>query len=268
MKKFASLSLAALLVTALSVSASAASTSSAAQGTATIDGKKDDIYVCDPLIVNVVANNDGNLASPASGKVWTAWDADNLYVYAEVTDSAVTKAENVTTAWSNDCVEVYINLSGEEGSISDINAAQVTYGPGFESIQGGGLYRENNIDKIKFNYTYTDYGYTVELALPFADFGAKVGATLGFSIGINDDADDDSSTREAQSFDGEGLSNAWGTADSAWGTLTLTDKVYTAPAADDTTEGGSAATADAGIIAAVASLAASGAAVLSLKKRE
>lgn len=265
MKKHGSLALAALLVAALSVSASAASTSSAAQGTATIDGKKDDIYVCDPLILNTDEN--GGASQGATGKVWTAWDASNLYVYAEITDAAVTKAEDVTTQWSNDSIEVYINLSGEEGAINDINAAQITIGPSFENIQGGGLYKSEHEDEIKYTYTYTDYGYTVEMALPFADFGAKVGATLGFSVGINDDADDDSSSREYHTFDGEGLGSAWQTADSAWGTLTLTDKVYTAPVAEDN-NGGSAATADAGIIAAVASLAASGAAVLSLKKRK
>lgn len=267
MKKLGSLALAALLVAALSVSASAASTSSAAQGTATIDGKKDDIYACDPLTVATVQDNTGDVAKPATGKVWTAWDANNLYVYAEITDSKVTKPEDVTTQWANDSVEVYVNFSGEEGAINDINAGQITIGPGFESVQGGGLYKTEHEADIKYAWTYTDTGYTVEMALPFADFGAKVGATLGFSIGIDDDADDDSTTREAHIFDGEGLGNAWQTADSAWGTLTLTDKVYEAPKAEDTT-GGSAATADAGIIAAVASLAASGAAVLSLKKRK
>lgn len=267
MKKLGSLALAALLVAALSVSASAASTSSAAQGTATIDGKKDDIYACDPLTVATVQENNG-VATPATGKVWTAWDANNLYVYAEVTDSKVTKPEDVTTQWANDSVEVYVNFSGEEGAINDINAGQITIGPGFESVQGGGLYKTEQEANIKYAFTYTDNGYTVEMALPFGEFGAKVGATLGFSIGIDDDADDDSTTREAHIFDGEGLDNAWQTADSAWGTLTLTDKVYEAPKAEAGAEGGSAATADAGIIAAVASLAASGAAVLSLKKRK
>ena len=266
MKKLGSLALAALLVAALSVSASAASTSSAAQGTATIDGKKDDIYACDPL--DISTDEAGGAAVGATGKAWTAWDASNLYVYIEVTDAAVTPEADVTTQWSNDSVEVYVNFSGEEGAINDINAAQITIGPAFENVQGGGLYKSEQEANIKYAYTYTDYGYTVEMALPFADFGAKVGATLGFSVGVNDDNDGDSSTREAHTFDGADLGNAWQTADSAWGTLTLTDTVYTAPVADAGEEGGSAATADAGIIAAVASLAASGAAVLSLKKRK
>ena len=52
---------------------------------------------------------------------------------------------------------------------------------------------------------------------------------------------------------------------SAFGTLTLGAAPVVDTASDDTA---SASTADAGIIAAVASLAASGAAVLSLKKRK
>ena len=44
MKKFASISLAALLVAAMSVSASAADSFEAAKGTEKIDGVKDDIY--------------------------------------------------------------------------------------------------------------------------------------------------------------------------------------------------------------------------------
>ena len=53
MKKFGSFALAALLVAALSVSASAASKSEAAKGTATIDGKKDNVYACEPLAVEI-----------------------------------------------------------------------------------------------------------------------------------------------------------------------------------------------------------------------
>ena len=53
MKKFGSLALAALMVTALSISASAASSIEAAAGTAEIDGEKDDIYVCDPIDINI-----------------------------------------------------------------------------------------------------------------------------------------------------------------------------------------------------------------------
>ena len=264
MKKLGSLALAALLVAALSVSASAASTSSAAQGTATIDGKKDDIYACDPLIINTDEN--GGASQGATGKVWTAWDASNLYVYAEITDAAVTAQADVTTAWSNDSVEVYINLSGEEGAIADINAAQITYGPSFESIQGGGLYRENNIDNIKTAYTYTDYGYTVEIAIPWgSEYSPKADAKITVACGINDDTDKDGSTREGHTFSGTGLGSSWSTADSNWQTMTLSSKVYEAPKADEAGDTASASTADAGIIA---SLAASGAAVLSLKKRK
>ena len=263
MKKFGSFALAALLVAALSVSASAATKSEAAKGTATIDGKKDNIYVCDPIVVDIDESTGKKAEKGATGKVWTAWDENNLYVYAEVTDEKVTDASKVTSIWANDSIEVYINLAGKDGKITDINAAQITYGPSYTKLAGGGKYQAAHLNDIKTAYTYTDYGYTVELALPWDSFDAKDGATLGFSVGINDDADDKADSREYHNFDGPNLGSAWQTADAAWGTLTLSTKKY-----EPKKDTAAAATADMGIVAAAASLAASGAAYISLKKRK
>ena len=262
MKKFGSFALAALLVAALSVSASAASTSSAAKGTATIDGKKDNIYVCDPLIIDIEESTNAKTTDGATGKAWMAYDESNLYVYIEVTDKVVTPKDKVTGDYQSDSPEVYVNFSGKEGKIADINAGQITWGPEFKAVVGGGKYQAANKDKIKTAYEYTDYGYTVEMALPFDSFEVKEGATLGFSIGINDDNNGDAK-REKHTFDGEKLGSAWSTADAAWGTLTLTSKKY-----EPKKDTAAAATADMGIIAAAASLAASGAAYISLKKRK
>lgn len=263
MKKFGTFALAALLVTALGASAAAASTSQAANGTATIDGKKDNIYACDPLAVEIDETTGAKTEKGATGKAWTAWDDKNLYVYVEVTDAKVTAKDKVTSIWQNDSVEVYINLEGKDGKIADINAGQITYGPSFTKLAGGGKYQAAHLDDIQKAFTYTDTGYTVELALPWDNFDAKEGATLGFSIGIDDDADDNPEDRQYHIFDGAGLGSAWEKADSNWGTLTLSSKKYEAPKKDTAAE-----TADMGIIAAVASLAASGAAYISLKKRK
>lgn len=263
MKKFGSFALAALLVAALSVSASAASKSEAAKGTATIDGKKDNVYACDPLVVEIDETSGKKTEKGATGKVWTAWDDKYLYVYAEVVDAKVTDASKVTSLWANDSIEVYVNYAGKDGKIADINAAQITYGPSYTKLAGGGKYQAAHLNDIKTAFTYNDKGYTVELALPWDSFDVKEGATLGFSVGINDDADDKADSREYHTFDGAGLGSAWQTADSNWGTLTLSSKKYEAPKKET-----AAQTADMGIIAAVASLAASGAAYISLKKRK
>lgn len=264
MKKITSLTLAALIVTALGVGASASSTFEAASGTPVIDGKKDAAYACAGATINLL--NDGStVTSGATGEAYFAWDKDYFYVFVDVTDPAVTKASDVTSIWQNDCIEFYINLEGADGAIADINAAQYTYGPSFTTFVGGGKHRENNVDNAKSAYTYTDKGWTVEIAIPWgSDYKPKAGATITGAVAINDDNNDDPSTRELQVFTGANQNSAYKTADSNWDNIKLTDKQYTAPAGDS---GASADTADMGIIAAAASLAASGAAVLSLRKR-
>lgn len=262
MKKFGSFALVALLVAALGASASAANSYSAAKGTATVDGKKDDIYVCDAVTIDVAESTGKTATDGATGKAWLAYDENNLYVYVEVTDSTVTDKSKVTSIYQNDSIEVYVNFSGKEDAIANINAAQLTYGPSFTTIAGGGKYQSENKDDVKTAFTYTDDGYTIEMAIPFVDFDAEEGATFTFGVGINDDADGDASTREYHNFDAANMGSAWSKADSNWATVTLSDKKYT-PKTESAAD-----TADMGIIAAAASLAASGAAFISLKKRK
>ena len=265
MKKFGSLALAALFVTALGVSASAASYEAAA-GTPVIDGKKDNVYVTDGIQININESTWALDTSAATGVAYVAWDNDYYYAFVEVTDAKVSDASQVTSIWANDSVEFYINLSGTEGAITDINAAQWTYGPNFTTWAGGGKHRSDNMDNAKFAFEITDKGYNVEVALPWgSEYTPKVGANITVVFGIDDDNDGDASSREQHLFSTTNVGSSWQTADSAWDTLTLTDKKYVEPVEEPSS---SATTADMGIVAALASLAASGAAVLSLKKRK
>jgi hypothetical protein len=265
MKKFGSLALAALIVTALSVPATAASTYEAAAGTPTIDGKKDNVYAAKGIAINLTEKEGTVATTGATGTAYTAWDNDYLYVFVEVTDAAVTAKDKVTSIWANDSVEIYINLEGKEGNIADINAAQYTYGPSFTKFAGGGKHNTENNANAKSAFTYTDKGYTIEVAIPWGkNYTPKADAVIPFALGINDDADADPATRENHVFSGKNLGSAWQTADSNWDNLKLTTIKYTPPA----TNTGSPKTADMGIVAALSALAASGAAVLSLKKRK
>ncbi len=262
MKKFGSLALAALLVTALGTSAFAANSYEASKGTAKVDGKKDNIYVCDPAIIDIAESTNEKAAEGATGKAWTAYDEENLYVYIEVTDAVLTPADKVTTTGCEfDSVEVYVNFAGKEGATTEITAGQFTYGPNFPGMGGYGKYNSDKKDVVEKAFTVTDYGYTVEMAIPFGDFEADEGVTFTGGFGINDDMKGEGA-RTAHNFDGANMGSAWSTADSNWATITLTDKKYT-PKAES-----AAQTADMGIVAAVASLAASGAAFISLKKRK
>ena len=262
MKKLLALGMTALLIAGLAVSASAVNTFTASSGTCVVDGVKDLAYVSAPIVSNY-AIEDG----AALGTTWAAWDDEYLYLYTEVQDEAVTPEADVTSIWSNDCVEYYINLSGEYGPISDINAAQYTMGPHFTAWAGGGMHRENNMDNAPFAFTITDYGYTIEVAIPWgSDYTAKEGATIDFCVGVNDDADGDASSREFQTFTGADQSAEWSNADENMDKLLLSGEKYVEPEPETEAEPevvDNAATEtvtvapktfDAGVIAAIAAV--------------
>lgn len=260
MKKAFALGMATLLMAGLAVSASAVNSFTASAGTCTVDGEKDLAYVSAPIVSNFEIAD-----GAALGTTWAAWDSEYLYLYTEVQDAAVTPEADVTSIWSNDCVEYYINLSGEYGAIGDINAAQYTMGPSFTAWAGGGLHKENNADKAPFAFTYTDDGYTVEVAIPWgSDYTAKEGAAIDFAVGINDDADGDGSTREFQTFTGPDQSMLWSEMDASMDKLTLSGEKYvepepeTVPEVVDEVVAGTVTEApktfDAGVIAAIAAI--------------
>ena len=223
MKKYLAFGIAALMSVTLGLSCYANNSFTASSGTCTVDGVRDTAYVSAGIPVNFA--EDGNVG--ATAVAYAAWDSSYLYIYAEVTDAAVTPAADVTSIWSNDSVEFYVNLSGEEGAITDINAAQYTYGPNFTAFAGGGLHRENNVDSCLSAFTMTDTGYTVEVAIPWGgDYTPAENASFPFVMAVNDDSDGDASTREAQVMTGAGQTAAWSTADSNWDTLTLSGEKY------------------------------------------
>ncbi len=276
MKKYLASALAIAMLASLSVAASAAeySASNANNWGIELDGVKDAAYVNDGFTITVpeVEGTEGG----STGTAWAAWDDDYLYVYVEVNDDTVTKAADVTSVYMNDSIEVYINLSGEEGAIADINAAQYTVGPSFTEWAGGGLHRENNMADAEFAYTYTDFGYTMELALPWgADYSVEEGASIGFVVGINDDADEDPLTREFHNFTNANQGSAWSTADSTWDNLTMVADEYVEPVVETEPEVVADAAAetvaapqtfDAGIVAAVAAVVSAAGYAISKKR--
>ena len=262
MKKFGSFALAALMVTALSISASAANSFEAATGTPTIDGKMDDAYKAAPEIaINVKTSGDGK----TSGTARVLWDSNNLYVFFDITDP-VLSTEVSKNMYESDSVEFFINLAGSNGKVAEINAGQYTAQAPIEGATfewaGLGKHQTANKDKATYKSVKTDKGYAVEMSIPFgSDYTPKAGAQIGVAFHINSD-EDGKSGREGEYFAGQDQTEAWSKTDN-YDTLTLTDKKYEAPKNDT-----AAATADMGIVAALAALASSGAAYISLKKRK
>ena len=100
------------------------------------------------------------------------------------------------------------------------------------------------------------------MQIPWGDkYTPSADAQIKVAFHINSD-EDGKDGREGEYFAGTDQGNAWSES-SKYDTLTLPTKKYEAPKKET-----AAQTADMGIIAAVASLAASGAAYISLKKRK
>lgn len=263
MKKFTSFAIAALMVTALSFSASAANSFEAASGTPTIDGKMDDAYkAAQEIAINVKFAGDGN----TSGTARVLWDSKNIYVFFDITDPVLSESANTSQYYQTDSVEFFIDLSGTPGDITTINAGQWTAQAPIDGAagdwQGRGKHRDTNVGDASYKAVKTDKGYALEMQIPWgADYTPAVDAEIGVAFHINSD-EDGKDGREGEYFAGTNQDTAWSTS-ANYDKLTLTSKKYEAPKTET-----AAQTADAGIIAAVASLAASGAAFISLKKRK
>ena len=290
MKKFSILLLVSLLIAAMAISASAASFE-AAKGTPTIDAEKDEAYsVAKEISVAVEVN--GN-ADYASGIAYTLWDNDALYVYIDVTDKVVTKekcAEDPTTHWHTDSAEIYIDLvnTGDD-DVTTINAAQYTGGLvyGGNDWGGRGMHWDANKEASTYATKTTATGWVIEAKIVWgSDYKPAVNNVIGFTIGINDDADGVDG-RENQAFpSGTEQSNAWQMTGN-YDDLKLTDVEFIpvieeaaapaeeAPAAEaapvattPVTTVTAAQTSDITVIMALGTLLTSGAALLISKKRK
>ena len=262
MKKLASLALAAVLTAALSIPATASFDRSytAPKGTPVIDGTVDQIWDSAEW-TNVDKPFDGTADTDSTLKIKLLWDEGHLYFLAEVFDKDI----NI----DNDIVEIYWDMNNDKDTVYGDDDMQTRFRVADGTVvQDSGANCQNDAKCVSVSLDGNKY--LLEGALTWTQ-NVKEGMKMGLEF-MYSDGDSSSDFVEAYRWNvdtanGDGAPYA---DTSAFGTLTLgaAPVVDTAPddtASDDTA---SASTADAGIIAAVASLAASGAAVLSLKKRK
>ncbi|MBQ2709978.1 MAG: hypothetical protein IJF67_17020 [Clostridia bacterium] len=264
MRRIGSIALAALLIAAMGTTATAAQkTYKAASGTPTIDGKLDDAYkAAQAIAINVHTSG----AKTTEGTAYCLWDANNVYVYFDVTDPAISEKKG-QYMYEADSVEWFLDLTGKTNAdITKVNAGQYTApapvpGQALTEWAGRGGHWDKNKAASKYSSVKTDKGYAIEMQIAWgADYTPKANAEILTAFHINAD-DDGKSKRDGEVFGNEGQSKAWSES-LAYDKLVLTDAVYKPPVKE------AAKTADAGIIAALAALASSGAAALSLKKRK
>jgi hypothetical protein len=189
----------------------------------TIDAQKDTFYQ------GLTGNADGVIFLPAraylrdqgtpptdnidiSAIVWTAWDDDYLYFYAEVTDDVV-KVTNGST-YNNDCIEVKFDPDPTVGVGLNTSNCRLT---ALDSADAGNVSGVDNLNKsghledhsgVDYKPSPTDYarritddGYALEFRIPL-DFINELNTTenrylvrgegqkFGMAININDNDTD------------------------------------------------------------------------------
>ncbi len=120
------------------------------------------------------------------------WDDSYLYIGVRIVDDALwADSEN---NWEDDSVEVYIDSNHNRGLYYDDYDQQLVL-----RCADNRLWANNGITAgVLHAVHYTDDGYTVEMALPWANYNISPGedTVIGLDIGNNDD--DDGDVRESQ----------------------------------------------------------------------
>lgn len=112
--------------------------------------------------------------------VRTLWDADYLYVWAEVTDPVLNK--DGTQPHEQDSMEFFIDENN--GRTSTYEADDAQYRVNFVNEQTFGSNGPD--DRFKSATKITANGYIVEAAIPFKTIRGEAGVVIGFDTQIND----------------------------------------------------------------------------------
>jgi hypothetical protein len=112
-----------------------------------------------------------------------AWDADNLYVFADVRDPEHVQTGTGPDVWRGDAVWLYLDTTGAGSRIDvKLTLAQTPSGPQVWDWVGQGF-----LPRVTLAWSETDGGYRYEAALPWESLhrtAGTVGGTLAMEIGM------------------------------------------------------------------------------------
>lgn len=153
----------------------------ASAGTPTIDGEIDELWANAQEIKTEELKNPDDVAT---AKVKLLYDADTLYVLAQVSDPKImTDNKN---PWECDSIEFFIDENKSQGSSYDSNTFQLRVGAD-GTMTGSGTDWDKRSGDLTSAVKKVDGGYIVEAAYKFKAVKAKAGASMGFNIGVNDE---------------------------------------------------------------------------------
>ena len=136
-----------------------------------------------------------------SGILWLYWDANYLYVAAEVIDDRFVQTQTGDRIWNGDHLELYIDTVWKPGVKGSFGKGQFHFGlsPGNLKYTGDALLDlppevvvalplDLNPTTLKIAAFKVEKGYAVEAAIPWKLLGVKPlkGMTLGLDLCISD----------------------------------------------------------------------------------
>lgn len=242
MKKSAVFSLSAILAASLMIPSHAAEYK-ALTGTPEVDGKLDDIYTQSQVIE--VSNKSNKIWSSGTGadksdistKTYILHDDDYVYLCTVAEESTIVDT-GIKSGWQADAIEYWIKFNGTDKKKVSIDAF------------GTKIYGDrSDTEDFKFATTREDGKYVTEIAIPKEDFAKD---SVEFSVQINDFLEKDAANG------------------AAYGSQTAEDKFVLSSdkvviKKEEPAPSSAAQTADMGIIASIAAMAASAAVVFKKK---
>jgi hypothetical protein len=162
-------------------------------GAPTIDGDLADWAKLPPIILDGAPHVriDGwTGAADCSARLWTGWNAEHLFVAADVRDDAFHQEQRGFAIWQGDCIQMALcpgpprDEPGYEGVV-EFGLALTPQGPrAFQwipeqrEVEGAHLVVERSEGRVLY-----------EAAIPWASLGGwrpEAGASLGWSFTVND----------------------------------------------------------------------------------
>jgi len=129
-----------------------------------------------------------------SAVIYAMYDADNLYLAAEVTDDATEKGYTGGNNWQNDCIEIWIDGAGDDGTMTDRGGNDPDNYQFNVDVNGFPyVYRNNDAGKLlpqmESAAELKGTNYILEVKIPFSaipELDLKKSRIMGFSVSFVD----------------------------------------------------------------------------------
>jgi len=142
------------------------------------------------------------------------WDEQNLYIGITVLDGS--KKNDSQNPWDDDAIEIFIDAENNGGTFG-VNDRHFIKGWKNNTLWE----KNNNTSGVVHAWAQNGSGYSIEMQIPWSNFGISIpaaGLVIGIDVGCDDD--DNGGTRDAQQmWEGNGSNTSTGN----YGDLLLTE---------------------------------------------